>query len=134
MIAKLKDSPAYKCMNNAFRCYCKFFYLTPSHSSLSLSLALSLSLSLSLSLFLSLPPSLSHSLSHSPSDLRCLKETYIGFLPSESRVFTLDYPDAFHILFTPGVAGKGEMKERIADQLATLCASLGEYPAIRCLR
>ena len=68
------------------------------------------------------------------ADIKTLKESYIGFLPNESRVFSLDFPESFRLLYSPGSSGKGDMKERIADQLATLCAFLGEFPAIRCHR
>ena len=66
------------------------------------------------------------------ADIKCLTESYIGFIPNESKVFTLDYSDSFQILYAPSTAGKGEMKERICNQLATVCAFLGEYPTIRC--
>ncbi|CAI8048958.1 Syntaxin-binding protein 1 [Geodia barretti] len=81
-----------------------------------------------------LPPVLVTKLQQSPAKkyIRSLKESYIGFLPKESRVFTLNFPDSFRLFFSPGSAGKGEMKTRIADQLATLCAFLGEFPTIRC--
>ena len=55
----------------------------------------------------------------------------MAFLPYESRVFTLDYPEAFQDFYAVGSVGKGSMVERIAEQLATVCAMLGEYPAVR---
>ena len=55
----------------------------------------------------------------------------MAFLPYESHVFTLDYPDAFVDFYTQGSIGKQTMVERIAEQLATVCAMLGEYPAVR---
>jgi len=55
----------------------------------------------------------------------------MAFLPYESRVFTLDYPEAFQDFYSVGSVGKGHMAERIAEQLATVCAMLGEYPAVR---
>lgn len=53
----------------------------------------------------------------------------MAFLPYESRVFTLDYPQACQDFYSQG--GKSGMSDRIADQLATICAMLGEYPAVR---
>ena len=55
----------------------------------------------------------------------------MAFLPYESRVFTLDYPYACQEFYSTGSTGKVGMAERIADQLATVCAMLGEYPAVR---
>ncbi len=55
----------------------------------------------------------------------------MAFLPYESKVFTLDYPQAFGDLYDLTSLGKKAMYERIADQLATVCAMLGEYPAVR---
>ncbi len=60
-----------------------------------------------------------------------LKEANMAFLPYESRVFTLDYPDAFGDMYAEGSVGKHSMVERIAEQLATVCAMLGEYPNVR---
>jgi hypothetical protein len=55
----------------------------------------------------------------------------MAFLPYESRVFTLDYPQALQDFYSQEGRGKSGMSERIADQLATICAMLGEYPAVR---
>ena len=64
-------------------------------------------------------------------EIATLKEANMAFLPYESRVFTLDYSDAFQDFYATGSAGKGGMVDRIAEQLATVCAMLGEYPAVR---
>jgi syntaxin-binding protein 1 len=81
-----------------------------------------------------IPPLLVTKLQQSPARryIKSLKESYIGFNPKESRVFTLNFPESFRLLFSAGSAGKRDMKGRIADQLATLCAFLGEFPTIRC--
>ena len=55
----------------------------------------------------------------------------MAFLPYESRVFTLDYPQACQDFYSQVSGGRSGMSERIADQLATICAMLGEYPAVR---
>lgn len=60
-----------------------------------------------------------------------LQEANMAFLPYESNVFTLDYPLACQDFYARGSEGRGGMAERIADQLATICAMLGEYPAVR---
>ena len=55
----------------------------------------------------------------------------MAFLPYESKVFTLDFPECFELLYTHGSRNHLGMVERIADQLATVCSMLGEYPAVR---
>jgi len=61
--------------------------------------------------------------------IQTLKEVNMAFLPYEANVFTLDYPQAFGDFYSS--QGKTVMCERIADQLVTVCAMLGEYPAVR---
>lgn len=70
-------------------------------------------------------------MSYLPAEITTLKEANMAFLPYESKVFTLDYPAAFGDYYAAGSGGKREMGERIADQVATVCAMLGEYPTVR---
>uniref|UniRef100_A0A183C5W6 Syntaxin-binding protein 1 n=1 Tax=Globodera pallida TaxID=36090 RepID=A0A183C5W6_GLOPA len=80
------------------------------------------------------PDQLFSTLSRNPVSrfIRTLKEINIAFTPYESQVYTLDSPDTFFLYYNAQKQGSLTLNlERIAEQIATVCATLGEYPSIR---
>jgi syntaxin-binding protein 1 len=65
--------------------------------------------------------------------LQTLTELNLDFLAVEERFFSVNRPDALARVFSPDSSSdamKAELHE-IADRLATVCATLNEYPIIR---
>ncbi|MBZ3879222.1 Syntaxin-binding protein 2 [Sciurus carolinensis] len=60
-----------------------------------------------------------------------LKEIHFAFLPYEAQVFSLDVPHSTYNLYYPFWAGEQAWQlKALAQQIAMLCATLQEYPAI----
>ena len=72
-----------------------------------------------------------HTHTHTHTGIITLQEANMAFLPYESKIFTLDYPDVLEHFFSRDRASSAGLVDRIADQLATVCAMLGEYPSVR---
>merc|ERR1740131_869555 len=70
--------------------------------------------------------------SEGSKSLKSLVEVNISFIPYESQIYSLDTPDAFQFYYNPTRASdRNTGMEKMAEQIATLCSTLGEYPSIR---
>ncbi|KAI0980927.1 hypothetical protein GJ496_010690 [Pomphorhynchus laevis] len=63
---------------------------------------------------------------------KTIKEINVAFIPYERQVFTLGFIDGLNIVYNPSLnQTRVVYLEAIAEQIATLCATLQEYPQIR---
>ncbi|ODM98285.1 Syntaxin-binding protein 1 [Orchesella cincta] len=66
--------------------------------------------------------------------IKTLKEINFSFIPAESNVYLLDAEESMKFYYNPqqNDDGKTLMElQRLAERLATVCATLGEFPSIR---
>ncbi|KAJ3156758.1 vacuolar sorting protein VPS33/slp1 [Geranomyces michiganensis] len=81
-----------------------------------------------------LPDSLFEKIKRSPASayIRSLKELNVDFSAPESHVFTVDVPTSLKTAFNPQSPSLQNYElEKIGKRLASILASLGEYPYIR---
>jgi len=65
------------------------------------------------------------------SRIRALKEMNLDFIAFEQQAFHFDSPETFKTLFSPDVASRSTELRSISDKIASVCATLNEYPTIR---
>lgn len=66
--------------------------------------------------------------SEAAKKMKSLLEVNLSFTAYESKVFTMDIESASSVTYSDEKTG---MLEKMAEQLATLCSTLGEFPSIR---
>lgn len=66
--------------------------------------------------------------SEAAKKMKSLLEVNISFTAYESKVFTMDIESASSVTYSDERTG---VLEKMAEQLATLCSTLGEFPSIR---
>jgi len=65
-------------------------------------------------------------------NFKSLKEVNMCFVPKESLFYSLNIPECTSLYYNEGdEAKKRAFMEKLAEQIASVCASLDEYPAIR---
>ncbi|CAL8101463.1 unnamed protein product [Orchesella dallaii] len=66
--------------------------------------------------------------------IKTLKEINFSFIPAESNVYLLDSESSMKLYYNPQQNDEGNMLvelQKLAERLATVCATLGEFPSIR---
>jgi len=134
MLVELVDKPRHEYPNSE-----AIYFLTPTQSSVELMLkdfTLSTSIYKAAHIYFTqtIPDTLFKMMADSEAVtwFKSLKEVNMSLIPLESQIYSIDMVDCVSTYFNEGdESRKRATMERMAEQVASMCATLDEYPAIR---